>query len=44
MEVQGQVAVKETEKLTGDWFTLDGLKAEYDNMETWTQIALSVVE
>jgi predicted NUDIX family phosphoesterase len=44
MEVQGQVAVKETEKLTGGWFTLDELKAEYDNMETWTQIALSVVE
>jgi predicted NUDIX family phosphoesterase len=44
MEVQGEVTVKETEKLTGQWYTLDELKAEYDNMETWTQIALSVVE
>lgn len=44
MEVEGRVAVKETEKLTGAWMSIDELKAEYDNMETWTQIAMAVTE
>lgn len=44
MEVEGQVAVKETEKLTGAWMSIEELKAEYDNMETWTQIAMAVAE
>lgn len=44
MEVEGQVAVKETEKLTGAWMSIEELKAEYENMETWTQIAMAVAE
>ena len=40
MEVQGEVFVRETEKLTGGWMTPEALRAEWDNMETWTQIAL----
>ena len=40
MEVEGEVLVNETEKLTGAFMTLPELKAEWDNMETWTQIAL----
>ena len=35
--------VKETEKLEGLWMTLPELKANYDYMETWTQIALEVL-
>ena len=44
MEVEGEVSVKETEKLSGTWMSLQELKAEYDNMETWSQIALAVAE
>ena len=40
MEVEGEVSVNETEKLTGAFMTLPELRAEWDNMETWTQIAL----
>ena len=40
MKVEGAVSVNEVEKLTGAWMTLEELKAEWDNMETWTQIAL----
>lgn len=44
MEVEGEVSVKETEKLSGAWLSLQELKSEYDNMETWSQIALAVAE
>lgn len=44
MEVEGEVSVKETEKLSGAWMSLQELKKEYDNMETWSQIALAVAE
>ena len=44
MEVEGEVSVKETEKLSGAWMSLQELKEEYDNMETWSQIALAVAE
>ncbi len=44
MEVEGEVLVKETEKLSGAWLSLQELKSEYDNMETWSQIALAVAE
>lgn len=44
MEVEGEVSVKETEKLSGAWMSLQELKSEYDNMETWSQIALAVAE
>ena len=43
LETEGEVAVKETEKLEGLWMTLPELKANYDCMETWTQIALEVL-
>ena len=43
LETEGEVTVKETEKLEGLWMTLPELKANYDYMETWTQIALEVL-
>lgn len=43
LETEGAVKVKETEKLEGLWMTLPELKASYDYMETWTQIALEVL-
>lgn len=43
LETEGEVSVKETEKLEGLWMTLAELKANYDFMETWTQIALEVL-
>ncbi|HIR86124.1 MAG TPA: hypothetical protein IAC00_03175 [Candidatus Limivicinus faecipullorum] len=44
MEVEGEVSVKETEKLSGGWMSLQELRGEFDNMETWSQIALAVAE
>ena len=44
MEVEGEVSVKEMEKLSGAWMSLQELKEEYHNMETWSQIALAVAE
>ena len=44
MEVEGEVSVKETEKLSGAWMGLQELRGEFDNMETWSQIALAVAE
>ncbi len=43
LKVEGDVFVKETEKLEGLWMTLDELKDNYEYMETWTQIALEVL-
>lgn len=34
----GEVRVRETDKMTGRWATVDELAAVYDSMETWTQI------
>ena len=44
MEVEGEVSVKETEKLSGGWMSLQELRGEFHNMETWSQIALAVAE
>ena len=44
MEVEGEVSVKETEKLSGGWMSLQELRGEFDNMETWSQIAQAVAE
>ena len=33
-----------TEKLSGGWMSLQELRGEFDNMETWSQIALAVAE
>ena len=43
MEVKGEVSVKETEKLSGGWMTLGELEGSFDDMETWTQIAMGVL-
>lgn len=43
LSVEGDVSVRETEKLEGLWMTVPELKSNYDNMETWTQIALEVL-
>lgn len=44
MEVQGEVKVRETEKLEGLWLTVDELMKYWDNMEEWTQIAISAIK
>ena len=43
LNVEGEVFVRETEKLEGLWMTVPELKDNYDSMETWTQIALEVL-
>lgn len=43
LNVEGEVLVRETEKLEGLWMTVPELKNNYDCMETWTQIALEVL-
>ena len=43
LNVEGEVLVRETEKLEGLWMTVPELKDNYDSMETWTQIALEVL-
>lgn len=44
MEVQGEVKVKETEKLEGLWLTMPELMGYWDNMEEWTQIAITAIK
>lgn len=43
LPIEGEVYVKETEKLEGLWMTKQELKNNFDSMETWTQIALEVL-
>lgn len=43
MSVSGSIEVKETEKLEGLWATVEELKAQWDGLETWTQIALEAL-
>ena len=43
LPVEGEVSVKETEKLEGLWMTKRELQENFDSMETWTQIALEVL-
>lgn len=43
LRTEGEVSVRETEKLEGLWMTLTELRENYDSMETWTQIALEVL-
>ncbi|NLC72168.1 MAG: NUDIX domain-containing protein [Ruminococcaceae bacterium] len=42
LNVQGNVEVRETEKLKGAWMTREQIKSE-GNMETWTEIALKAI-
>lgn len=43
LPVEGEAAVRETEKLEGLWMPPAELRNNYDSMETWTQIALEVL-
>lgn len=43
MEVSGEVTVKETEKLSGGWMSVKELEDSFDDMETWTQIAMGIL-
>lgn len=37
------VEVKETEKMVGKWEEIESLKAQYDNLESWSQIVLDAL-
>ncbi len=43
MEVEGAVTVKETEKLEGLWLNRSELPTLLENMETWSQLVVSVL-
>lgn len=40
MEVEGEVSVLETEKLSGEFVKISNLEEYADNMETWSQIIM----
>jgi len=42
-DTRGEVAVRETEKLSGRWYSRGELEALYDEMESWSQIALGTL-
>ena len=44
LPVEGEVRVRETEKLEGGWTTAAELRGNWDILETWTQIALNGIE
>lgn len=44
MEVEGGVAVRETEKLEGSFVTVEELEKLYDRLEGWSQIALEAIK
>lgn len=43
LETDGEVTVRETEKMSGTWATPDQLEAVRDQLETWSQLALDAV-
>lgn len=43
MEVEGEVLVRETEKLAGEWVSLANISTLAPEMETWSQIALEAL-
>ena len=43
MEVEGEVAVRETEKLSGEWIKISDLPAYSEEMEGWSRIAMEAV-
>lgn len=43
MEVKGEVAVRETEKLSGEWIKISDLPAYSEEMEGWSRIAMEAV-
>lgn len=40
LETGGEVTVRETEKMAGEWAGLAELRAVYDRLETWSRIVL----
>lgn len=40
LETEGEVTVRETEKMSGSWADIDELRAAYDRLETWSQIVV----
>ena len=44
LPVEGEVRVRETEKLEGGWTTAAELRENWDMLETWTQIALNGID
>ncbi len=43
LEVEGEVSVRETEKLAGEWVSKPELKKLREQMETWSQIAMEEI-
>jgi len=41
LEKNGDCFIKETEKMTGEWFTYGQAMQEFDQMEGWSQIVLN---
>ena len=44
LSVEGEVRVRETEKLEGGWTTAQALRESRDRLETWTSIALDGID
>lgn len=44
LSVEGEVRVRETEKLEGGWTTAQALRESRDGLETWTSIALDGID
>jgi len=43
LDTDGEVSVRETEKLEGAWLKRDELEAVRERMETWSQIAMEIL-
>lgn len=43
LETDGEVTVRETEKMTGSWATPQELQAVYEDLETWSQLVFDRV-
>lgn len=43
LETEGEVHVRETEKMSGSWATPETLQEKYPALETWSQIAASAL-
>ena len=40
LETNGEVTVRETEKMSGSWARLEEIRAVYDRLETWSRIVV----
>lgn len=43
LETEGEVHVRETEKMTGSWAAVQELQEKFSALETWSQIAVSAL-